>query len=172
MKKFKKIYLKYFATSVEYARYLGVNVGENCFIAKKVYYSSEPYLISIGNNVRIASDVKFFTHGGLWPFRRILGAKTDVFGKVSIGNNVHIGDSVFLMPGVTIGDDCVIGARAVVSKSVPSGSIFVGNPGKVVGSVDKFLENMKKMDIGSKGLSFDDKREMLINLPDDRFIKK
>lgn len=54
-------------------------------------------------------------------------------GKVVIGNNVWIGDSVIILPGVQIGDGAVIGAGSVVTKSVPAYHKAVGNPARVVG---------------------------------------
>ena len=55
---------------------------------------------------------------------------------VSIGNNVWIGGSVTILPGVTIGDNVTIGAGSVVNKDIPSGSIAVGNPCKVVKRIE------------------------------------
>ena len=54
---------------------------------------------------------------------------------VTIGDNVWIGGSVTILPGVTIGDNVTIGAGSVVTKDIPSNSIAVGNPCKVVKKV-------------------------------------
>ena len=54
---------------------------------------------------------------------------------VSIGSNVWIGGSVVILPGVTIGDNVTIGAGSVVVHDIPSGSIAVGNPCRVVKSI-------------------------------------
>ncbi len=51
---------------------------------------------------------------------------------VTIGHNVWIGGGVTILPGVSIGDNCVIGAGSVVSRSIPSGSVAVGNPARVI----------------------------------------
>ncbi len=51
---------------------------------------------------------------------------------VRIGDNVWIGGSVTILPGVTIGDNVTIGAGSVVTKNIPSNSIAVGNPCKVI----------------------------------------
>ena len=47
----------------KYARHLGVNIGKNCLIAT-THFSSEPYLITIGNNVQVTDSVHFHPHGG------------------------------------------------------------------------------------------------------------
>ena len=52
-----------FMPSKMYARFIGVKLGKNCFIATK-NWSSEPYLIEVGNNVQITNGVSIHTHGG------------------------------------------------------------------------------------------------------------
>ena len=52
--------------------------------------------------------------------------------RVTIGDNVWIGGSVTILPGVTIGDNVTIGAGSIVTKNIPSNSIAVGNPCKVI----------------------------------------
>ena len=54
---------------------------------------------------------------------------------VAIGDNAWLGGGAIVCPGVTIGNDSVIGAGAVVTKDIPAGSIAVGNPACVTGSV-------------------------------------
>ena len=58
-------------------------------------------------------------------------------GPVSIGNNVWLGDNVVILPGVTVGDGVIIGANTVVTNNIPSYSVVVGNPMKIV----KILKN-------------------------------
>ena len=58
-------------------------------------------------------------------------------GPVYIGKNVWIGDKASIMPGVTIGDGCVIGANTVVTKDVPPYSVVVGTPGRIVKNLKK-----------------------------------
>ncbi len=56
----------------------------------------------------------------------------NIASPVKIGNNVWIGSHVIILPGVTIGNNCVIGAGSVVNKSIPDNSTAVGVPAKVV----------------------------------------
>lgn len=55
---------------------------------------------------------------------------------IKVGNNVWIGGNVVVLPGVTIGDNVVIGAGSVVNKDIPSNSVAVGNPCKVIKSLE------------------------------------
>lgn len=72
----------------------GVKVGKNCIINKDVNFGTEPYLVSVGDNVRITTGVKLITHdGGLWVPRRLglIDERADRFGRITIGANVNIG---------------------------------------------------------------------------------
>ena len=158
-------------SDLDYARKIGVNIGSNCHISSRGF-SSEPYLISIGNNVRVAHDVRFFTHGGLIPFRT-KSSDLDIFGKINIGNNVHIGHGAYIMPGVKVGNNCIIGAGAVVSKSVPDGYVVGGNPAKIISKTDDFIARAKLADFQSKKMSHQEKKVYLLsNFDDERFIVK
>lgn len=59
---------------------------------------------------------------------------SNVHSPVAIGKRCFIGANSIILPGVTIGDECVIAAGAVVSKNIPSGSLVVGNPGRIIRS--------------------------------------
>ena len=107
-------------------------------------YGSEPYLITLGNYVRISGFVQFVTHdGGSWVFRRE-GKYKDIvhFGRIKIGNNVFIGTHAIIMPDVVIGDNVVIGAGAVVTKKIPSNTVAVGVPAKPIMTIDEYAKKM------------------------------
>lgn len=61
--KLKILYYRLFLTPENYARRIGVKIGKNCLIDTR-NWSSEPYLITIGNNVQVTKDVSIHTHGG------------------------------------------------------------------------------------------------------------
>lgn len=119
---------------VTIAREAGVRIGQGCRILAKAYswYGTEPYLVEIGNHVEITGGCQFVTHdGAAWVLREFEGLeKIDKFGKITVGNNVFIGLNTTILPGVTIGDNCVIGACSLVNKDVPSGEVWAGVPAK------------------------------------------
>ena len=164
------LYKNIFWSLEKRARANGVKIGENCCIYTP-YFGTEPYLIEIGNHVQITNDVRFFTHGGSWVFRKQY-PDMDTFGKIRIGDNVYIGSCSLILPGVTIGSNCVIGAGSVVTKSVKKGTIVAGNPARVIGEVNTLLENTLKFNLGSKFMSDYQKKEYLLSLSDEKFIKK
>jgi acetyltransferase-like isoleucine patch superfamily enzyme len=131
-----------------FEKYYGVKIGANSrFTGKKISFGSEPYLIEIGNNVTITPGVKFQTHdGGVALFRKEYPG-LNVFGRIKIGNNVFIGEDVMIMYGVTIGDNVVIGARSVVTKDIPSNSLAVGIPARVIKTLDEYMKSSLKKGI-------------------------
>lgn len=149
---------------IKYWRKLGVKIGEDCEIYSSVDFGSEPYLITIGNLVRITEGVRFITHdGGVWVIRNQYADMSDVdlFGKILIGNNVHIGMNAIIMPNVTIGNNCIIGCGAIVTKDMPDNSIAVGVPAKVIESIDDYMNKHIKEFSKTKGLTKKMKREFL-----------
>ena len=115
-------YNRYTKTNIQYAREIGVEIGSNC----RVYirdFGSEPWLITIGNKVTITNGVRFINHdGSTWLISDEKGRR-QLFRKIVIGNNVFIGMNAIIMPGVKIGDNVVVAAGSVVTKSIPSGYI-------------------------------------------------
>lgn len=115
---------------VTYLRKKGIIIGQDCEI-RTMSFSTEPYLIEIGNRVRIASGTHFITHdGSIMCFRDELNG--GLFGRIKIGNNVFIGMNCIILLNTTIGDNCIIGAGSVVRGQFPDNSVIVGNPAKVV----------------------------------------
>lgn len=153
------------------ARLSGVKMGRQNQIACEFWIAAEPYLISVGSRCQITKNVKFFTHGGSNVVRD-LDSSFDCFGKVKIGNNVYIGNNTLVMPGVTVGDNVLIAAGSVVTKSIPSNSVVGGNPAKVICSRKEYYERNKKYNAESCGLSFKAKRKLLEKLPEEKFVSK
>ena len=76
------------------------------------------------------------------------------------------------MSGVSIGDNVLIAAGSVVTKSIPSNVVVGGNPAKILCSLETFIERNMKYNTNSKGLSSEKKRELLQSLPEEMFIRK
>ena len=127
---------------VKYARKVGVNMGENIHIYGKIAWGTEPWIITLGNNVHITDGVKFITHDGGTLLFRDKVPDLEITKPIVIGSNVYIGNNVILLPGVSIGNNVVIGAGAVVSKDIPSDSLAVGVPARVIKSIDDYFQKI------------------------------
>lgn len=101
----------------------------------------------IGKFCAIASDVKFIMNGANHPLDRFTTYPFPIFGKewekvlpeswqsrgdTVVGNDVWIGYDSLILPGITIGDGAIVGAKSVVSKNVEPYTIVAGNPAKLV----------------------------------------
>ena len=97
----------------------------------------QPFYCDYGYNIVVGKN--FYAN-----FNLVIGHPVDAVERrkgleyakpITVGNDVWIGAGVSVLPGVTIGDNCVIGAGSVVSKDIPSNSVAVGNPCKVIKSI-------------------------------------
>lgn len=166
----KKKVIRFVCSKEKQAIIAGVKLGKNNFIASK-FWSTEPYLIEIGDNCSITTGVKIFTHGGAKAVRKT-HPRFDFFGKVKIGNFVYIGANSLIMPGVKIGDNVLIAAGSVVTKSIPSNVVVAGNPAKYVCGIDNFIKKNAKYNLDSKGMGVQEKRKLLLSLDDSKFVEK
>lgn len=153
-----------------YARRKGVTIGEHCLIDTR-NWPSEAYLITIGNHVQITRGVSIYTHGGGNAIRQH-HPDFDIFGKVIIGDWSYIGAHSQIMPGVTIGEGALVAAGSVVTKSVAPHTVVGGNPARYICTTEEYYERNKQYDVKTKGLSYSDKRRVLLSLPDDKFLQK
>jgi acetyltransferase-like isoleucine patch superfamily enzyme len=147
---------------VKYLRKQGMKIGEDCRL-NTMSFSTEPYLIEIGDHVAIADGTDFVTHdGAIWCFREEL-INADVFGLISIGNNVFIGNNCTILPNTFIGNNCIVGAGSVVRGRFPDDSVIIGNPAKVVMSLtsQKFLYLQNPGLIRTQGLAHKKKIELI-----------
>lgn len=119
---------------INYLRKKGVTIGNGCHISKTANFGSEPFLIKIGDNVRITQRVQFITHdGGLWVLRNLglIDKKEVKYGSIVIGNNCNISWDVTIMPNVVLGNNCIVAPGAVVTKSFSDNSILGGGTCKI-----------------------------------------
>ena len=107
-----------------------------------VNWGSEPYLVTIGDRVKTSSGIRFITHdGGTWVFRNQPKYKNVIkYGANEVKDNCFIGANVIVMLGVTIGPNAVIGAGSVVTKDVPEGTVYAGNPARFICTVEEYAE--------------------------------
>ncbi len=101
-------------------------------------------MITLGNNVHITSGVRFITHDGGTLILRKEVPDLEITKPIKVGNDVYFGINSIIMPGVTIGNRCIIAAGSVVTKDVPDNSIVAGIPAKVIKSTDEYLEKIKE----------------------------
>lgn len=126
----------------------GMRIGENTTVfdpPSTFIDNTRPWLVEIGNQVKITRGVTILTHGYDWSV--LNGKYGDVLGsagKVIIGNNVFIGMNSTILKGVTIGNNVIIGANSLVNKDIPDNCIVGGNPAKVICTIGEYREKRKQ----------------------------
>ncbi len=128
----------------------GMKIGKNfskqqgCFIDP-----SHCFLIEIGDNVTFSIRVTLLAHDAsckdLVHYAKI--------GKIIIEDNVFIGANVTVLPNVTIGKNSIIGAGSIVTHDIPPNSVAVGNPAKVISSIEEYKRKLEKQLENSKAFS-------------------
>ena len=115
-------------------RWRGVKVGKHVFLGGgNVLDRARPDLITIEDYVSLAGNVYILTHSNpTEPIREILGDEATKIAPVIIKRGAWIAVSVVILPGVTIGENSIVAAGAVVTKDVPPYSIVGGAPAKVI----------------------------------------
>ena len=114
---------------------VNIRVGDRFFANFNFTVLDEAY-VTIGDDVFIGPNVSLYTAcHSTDPVER--NTRREWAEPITIGNNVWIGGSVTVLPGVTIGDNCTIGAGSVVTKDIPAHSIAVGNPCRVIKRIGK-----------------------------------
>ncbi len=116
-------------------------------------FGSEPWLIPLGSNVHIVSGCM------LIPPDRFPGL--EVAKGITVGDNVYIGINCTLLPGVSVGNNVVIGAASVVTRDVPDNSVAAGVPARVIKSLDDYLAQAQAKSLGFGDLSASDKETAL-----------
>ncbi|AOY01890.1 DapH/DapD/GlmU-related protein [Jeongeupia sp. USM3] len=132
---------------IRYLRRKGVRIGHgvNFFDPRNTVIDiTRPSLVQIGNNVQITRGFLLLTHGYDWyVLRNLYGEVYASSGRVTIGNNVFFGFNVTLLKGVSIGDNCIIGTGAVVTRSIPANSVVAGVPARVICSIDEYRDKRR-----------------------------
>ncbi|MGE0713949.1 MAG: acyltransferase [Alphaproteobacteria bacterium] len=124
---------------------MGVRIGTGCRIYTQ-HFSTEPYLVRIGDRVGIAGGVKFLTHDGAAALLRRHGRRPGIqaFGTIEIGDDVFVGEDVILLPGTVIGAGSIVVAGSVVRGRIAPNSLVAGNPATVIGRASLYLARLER----------------------------
>jgi maltose O-acetyltransferase len=116
-------------------RKMGMIAGEGLNIQSDVIIDpNHCWHVELGDRVKFAPRVYLLCHDS--SMKKKFGYTR--VSRIKIGSRVFVGAGTIVCPGATIGDDCVIGAGSIVFGDIPSGSLAVGNPAKVIMPVEEF----------------------------------
>ena len=144
-----------------YFRKAGMKVGTHCNICCNIM-TSEPYLVDIGNNVTIAGNVTFVTHDN--SISKIDHSKSDIFGRIRIGNNCFIGSNSTILYGITIPNNTIIAAGSIVTHSFQEeNTVIGGNPAHVLCEWSELEKRNACHFVNVKEMSEEQKKDFLLN---------
>lgn len=133
---------------INYLRRQGVQIGKNTIIQSPKTSEidiTRPSLVTIGENCFFNNYFELLTHD--WVSQVFIHSGRNVVNsseRVIIGNNVSCGRHVLILKGVTIGDNVFIGANSIVTKSIPSNTIAIGIPARVIMTLDEYYNKCQK----------------------------
>lgn len=121
-------------------------MGGGCNICCNIM-TTEPYLINIGENVTISSEVAFVTHDN--SINKIDKNKPNLFGFINIGDNCFLGERSTIMYGVTLANNIIVASGSVVTKSFQRERIIIGgNPAGIIGTWNDLLKEKGSCALG------------------------
>ena len=151
---------------IKYWKKRGAVFGNNCLVVSNASFGSEPYLVKIGDNVKITDYVSFITHdGGIFVVRNLIDDnRIDLIRPIKIGNNVFLGNKVTILPGVIIGDNVIIGYGSIVTKNCKSNAVYAGIPAKYICSIEEYYQKNKDFLVLTKKINRKNKKKTLIKM--------
>lgn len=130
-----------FEAAVEALRARGVRIGRDCRVFTREF-STEPWLVTLGDRVAVSGGVKFLTHDGSAWLLRPRRPQVQVVGTIEVGDDCYIGENALLLPGTRIGAGSLVAAGAVVRGSFPDNAVIAGNPARHLGRASLLLERL------------------------------
>lgn len=134
---------------IKLCKYRGLKVGKDVIFIEAPKFGSEPYLIEIGDRTKITANCTFINHDGAMYVIRSMEKYSDArnFGRIKIGKNCFIGNNCTILPGVEMGDNCILGAGSVLNSSTPSNSVFAGVPAKFICTIEEYGDKALKKNV-------------------------
>lgn len=135
------------ASKRAWLRAQGAIVGKGTRFIGNASLGTEPFLVEVGEDCLISSNVMFLCHDGGVKVLNALGyfggERMDKMARIKVGNNCFLGRDSKILGGVTIGDNVIIGTGSIVTKDIPSNVVAAGMPARVICTIDEYYQKNK-----------------------------
>lgn len=157
----------------KYARRIGVVLGNNVrFYGMSVKtFDMDPWMVTIGENCKISNGCRFVTHDGSAMILRNKIPDLEYAAPIHLGKNTYLGMEALLLPGTVLGENCIVGARAVVKGVFPDNCVIAGVPAKIIMTLDEYESKMIKKSTHTGHLRGEERRSKLRALYSAEAIK-
>lgn len=109
-------------------------------------FGTEPYLVSIGDDVVCATDVTFVNHDvscfNVARYLKLPLNSLDKVGPIVLGDNCFIGAKSILMPNCSVGKNSVVASGSIVTKNIPDNQVWGGMPAKFIMTIDEYAKKI------------------------------
>ncbi|OFK68297.1 galactoside O-acetyltransferase [Corynebacterium sp. HMSC074A09] len=131
---------------------LNVEYGCNVTIGKDVFINFGATIlaqapVTLGDRVMIGPNCSLITVGHPVNDHEMRAEGWEIAKPISVGRNTWFGANVTVLPGVTIGEDCVVGANTLVTTDIPDRSMVLGQPGRVVRTLEDNEDRWERQDL-------------------------
>jgi len=135
-------------------------------------FGTEPYLISIGDNVTVAAHARFINHDvscfNVARYLNLPKERLDKVGAIVLHDNCFIGAYATLLPGASIGKNSIIASGSIVSSVIPDNEVWGGIPAKFIMTTEEYAQKVLKR---AESYPWKYKDGKLLHLPTDELIK-
>lgn len=146
-----------------FARHMGVHMGRGVrfYGLSPRTLGTEPWLIRLGSHCHITSGCQFITHDGGTLALRWRDPTLEITSPITLGQRVYLGVNTLVLPGVTIGDNVVVGAGSIVTKDIPANTVAAGIPARPIKPIEEYLQGIQQRSLGFGALSAAEKEKAL-----------
>lgn len=150
---------------LNYLKNRGIQMGYGNYIYSDIS-TTESHLITLGSNITISGNVTLITHDN--SIIKINPDKSNLFGRINIGDNCFIGMNSTILYGVTLGKNIIVASGSVVCRSFTDEKIVIGgNPARIIGTWDNFYDKSREF-----MMTRADFKEAVEKSDETRFVKR
>lgn len=125
------------SNSIKWLKKHGAIIGDDVELFDFSCSAKDASCLQIGNHVTL-TGVMCLTHDA--SLKRFIGNDCNKIGRIVIGDNVFIGKNTVILPNVHVGNNVIIGVGSIVTTDIPDNSVVVGNPARVISSIEDFKQ--------------------------------
>ncbi len=132
--------------AILFHRMRGIKIGKNVYFDRGVFIdTSRPHLVTIQDDVEIGPNAMIIATDS--SYNHIFKEVPILYKEIIIEKKAYIGAGAIILPGITVGESAIVGAGSLVTKDVPSRSVVIGVPARIIKTVDMGLDQLGNLEL-------------------------